>query len=208
MDVHVAIQARRAVKAFDPTHRMTDAEVERLLGLTRLAPTAFNIQNWRFLIVEDPQVRSAIREAAWNQPQMTDASLLVVVCADLQAWDRQPERYWSHASERLQSAMVSTLRRVYGEDGVMRRDEAMRSGGMAAMTLMLAAKEMGYDSCPMTGFDFGAVAGIINLPDDHAICMIVTIGKAAGEPGPRGGTIPNREVLFYDRFGDPGNDRS
>ncbi|HKJ10722.1 MAG TPA: nitroreductase family protein [Gammaproteobacteria bacterium] len=203
MDVEAAIEARRAVKSFDPEHRMTDAEVARLLELTRLAPTAFNMQNWRFLAVQDPQLRAAIREAAWNQPQMTDASLLLVVCADLQAWDRQPERYWSHAPEKLRTAMVSTLRRVYGEDAVMRRDEAMRSAGMAAMALMLAAREMGYDSCPLTGFDFDAVARLIELPDSHVICMIVTVGKALSEPGPRGGRIPDSEVFFHDRFGKP-----
>lgn len=204
MDVQAAIEARRAVKSFDPDHRMTDAEVTRLLELTRLSPTAFNMQNWRFLRVDDPQLRSAIREAAWNQPQMTDASLLLVICADLQAWDRQPERYWSHAPEKLRSAMVSTLRRVYGEDAVMRRDEAMRSGGMAAMALMLAAEEMGYDSCPLTGFDFDAVARLVDLPDSHVICMIVTVGKALSQPGPRGGQVPDREIFFRDRFGKPG----
>lgn len=204
MDVHGAIEARRAVKNFDPAYSMTDAEVSRLLALTRLAPTAFNIQNWRFLVVADPQLRRAIREAAWNQSQMTDASLLVAVCADLQAWDRSPERYWDHVPEKLQSAMVSTLRRVYGDDEVVRRDEAMRSGGMAAMTLMLAAKEMGYDSCPMTGFDFDAVARIINLPESYVICMIVAVGKAVGETGKRGGRIPDGEVFYRDRFGDCG----
>ena len=76
----------------------------------------------------------------------------------------------------------------------------MRSCGMAAMTLMLAAREMGYDSCPMDGFDFDAVAKLINLPEDHLISMFVAIGKPASDPWPRGGQLPMQEVVVNDRF--------
>jgi nitroreductase len=76
----------------------------------------------------------------------------------------------------------------------------MRSCGMAAMTLMLAAKEMGYDSCPMDGFDFDEVGKLIDLPQDHVISMFVTIGKKAREPWPRGGQLPMQEVVINNRF--------
>ena len=68
------------------------------------------------------------------------------------------------------------------------------------MTLMLAAREMGYDSCPMDGFDFDAVARLINLPADHVISLFVTIGKKTREPWPRGGQLPMGEVVVTDRF--------
>ncbi|HKK14059.1 MAG TPA: nitroreductase family protein [Gammaproteobacteria bacterium] len=204
MDVREAIESRRAVKRFDPLHRLTEREVDELLRLARLSPTAFNIQNWRFVLVRDPQRRARIREAAWNQAQMTDASLLVVICADLNAWDRDPARYWRHVPERVTEAMVRTLKGFYGGNAPGQRDEAMRSCGIAAMTLMLAARELGYDSCPMTGFDFDAVAGVINLPEDHVIGLIVTIGRAIEPAGPRGGTIDEAEAVFEDYFDDPG----
>lgn len=85
MSVAEAIESRRATKAFDPHHRMTEAEIGRLLSLAVLSPTASNIQNWRFVLVRDPELRKQVRAAAWNQPQATDASLLVVACADLGA---------------------------------------------------------------------------------------------------------------------------
>ena len=94
METFDAITIRRAMKRFDPDHRLSGEEVDRLLTLTLLSPTAFNVQNWRFVVVRDPELRRQIREAAWNQPQVTEASLFVVFCADLQAWNRQPERYW------------------------------------------------------------------------------------------------------------------
>ena len=82
----------------------------------------------------------------------------------------------------------------------MQRDEAMRSTGMAAQTLMLAAKDMGYDTCPMVGFDFDAVAEIINLPKDHVISMFVAVGKGIKEPHGRSGPVDEKDVVFHDRF--------
>jgi nitroreductase len=71
----------------------------------------------------------------------------------------------------------------------LQRDEAMRSIGMAMQTLMLAAKGMGYDSCPMIGYDFDAVAEVINLPEDHVIGPIVVVGKRIeGSRGPSRGS--------------------
>ncbi len=76
----------------------------------------------------------------------------------------------------------------------------MRSCGMAAQTLMLAAKAMGYDSCPMDGFDFEAVAKLIHLPSDHSIAMYVAIGKGIKEPWPRGGQLRLDEVVIENAF--------
>ena len=85
LSVADAIHARRAVKVFDPGHKMTGQETERLLSLAVLAPTAFNIQNWRFVLLRDPQLRKQVRALAWDQAQVTDASLMSVLCADLKA---------------------------------------------------------------------------------------------------------------------------
>ena len=82
----------------------------------------------------------------------------------------------------------------------VQRDEAMRSCGMAAQTLMLTAKAMGYDSCPMDGFDFAAVGNLINVPEDHVIALFVAIGKALSPAHPRGGQLALSEVLIYDKF--------
>ena len=82
----------------------------------------------------------------------------------------------------------------------MQRDEGMRSCGMAAMALMLAAKEMGYDSCPMDGFDFDVVAKLLNLPADHTPAMYVAIGKGTKEAWPRGGQLPMQDVVIKNRF--------
>jgi nitroreductase len=199
--VSEAIETRRAVKNFDPQHRLSEIEIERLLSLATLSPTAWNIQNWRFVLVNDPALRRALRAAAFDQPQVTDASLLVVLCADLKAWAKQPQRYWHGAPEPVRDYVVPAIGRYYTGRPQVERDEAMRSCGIAAMTLMLAAKEMGYDSCPMDGFDFDAIGRLINLPPDHAVAMFVAIGRGLREPWPRSGQLPLAEIVIENRFG-------
>ncbi len=195
-----AIRSRRAVKHYDENHSMSDDEVNELLSLAVLSPTAFNIQNWRFVVVSDQQLRKQIREVAWDQSQVTDTSLFIVLCADLKAWEKQPIRYWANAPKAVQEFMIPAIDDYYRGKDQVQRDEAMRSCGIVAQTLMLAAKSMGYDSCPMDGFDFEKVAELIHLPDDHVIAMFVAIGKGTKEAWPRPGQLDLKEVLIKNCF--------
>lgn len=200
MNTLEAIHARRAIKHYDPEHRLTEDEIRTLLNATLQAPTAFNIQHWRFVVVRDPELRRQIRAVAWDQAQVTDASLLVILCADLGAWRKQPERYWQEAPKPVQDILLPAIQQYYTGREQVQRDEAMRSCGLAGMTLMLAAKELGYDSCPMDGFDFDAVARLIGLPEDHVISFMVAIGKGTQPAWPKPGQLPFEEVVIDNRF--------
>lgn len=200
MQTFEAITSRRAVKHFDPEHVLTADEERELLSLAVLSPTAFNIQNWRFVVVKDKALREQIRAAAWDQAQVTDSSLLVIMCADLKAWEKEPERYWANTDQGTRDILLPAIDNYYRGKEQTQRDEAMRSCGMAAQTLMLTAKSMGYDSCPMDGFDFDAVGKLIKLPEDHVISMFVAIGKATKEAHPRGGQLPLTDVVITDTF--------
>ncbi len=195
-----AIRSRRAVKHFDANHRMTEEEVNELLSLAVLSPTAFNIQNWRFVVVTDQELRKQIRKVAWDQAQVTDASLFIVLCANLKSWQEQPGRYWINAPKEVRAFMLPAINDYYRDKHQVQRDEAMRSCGIVAQTLMLAAKAMGYDSCPMDGFDFAKVAELICLPDDHVIAMFVAVGKCTKESWPRPGQLDLKEVTIKNRF--------
>ena len=200
MHVIEAIENRRSVKAYDPSHVMSEAEIEKLMSLAVLSPTAFNIQNWRFVLVQDPELRKQVRAASWDQAQVTDASLLVVLVADLKSWEKEPRRYWRNAAQPAQDWLINAIDNYYRGKEQVQRDEGMRSCGMAAMTLMLAAKAMGYDSCPMDGFDFDAVAKLLNLPADHIPAMYVAIGKGLQPAQPRGGQLALDEVVIRNKF--------
>jgi nitroreductase len=200
MDTHTAIEQRRAIKHYDPEHKLTDDETEKLFQLAMLSPTAFNIQHWRFVNVKDPELRKQIQPLAWGQAQVVDASLLIILTADLKAWEKEPQRYWRNAASEVQDFMLPAINTYYKGKDQVQRDEAFRSMGIAAQTLMLSAKAMGYDSCPMDGFDFDAVGKLINLPDDHVIGQFVVIGKAIKEAWPRPGQLAMDEVVIENQF--------
>ncbi len=199
MDTITAINERRAIKNYDPDHKMDEAEIKKLLELALLSPTSFNMQNWRFVVITDPEKRQAIRAAAWDQAQVTDASILIVLCADLHSYENGA-RYWVNAPKEVQDMLVPMIEPFYKDKPALQRDEAMRSVGIAAQTLMLTAKSMGYDSCPMIGFDPVKVAEIIQLPKNHIIGMLLPVGKAIKEANQRGGQLGYDEVVVKNSF--------
>lgn len=200
MDTFEAIKTRRSIKNFDKNYTMTKDEITQLLELTILSPTSYNIQNWRFVIVTEQKIKDKLCELSYGQKQVSDASLVIILCADLKAWDKNPERYWKILPEDSRNALVNAIRQSYTGNSTLEKDEAMRSCGFAAQTIMLAAKSMGYDTCPMEGFDYDKVGKLINLPNDHLISMMVVVGKKAKDASPRGGQLPLSDILFENSF--------
>jgi nitroreductase len=200
MGVAEALRQRRAIRGFDTAQRMSDEEFGYLMEHVRLSPTANNIQNWRFVRVTDAATRQAIRQVGWDQVQMTDAAELLVFCYNEKAWREEPERYWEDLPSEVAQQVLGNFEPYFTQPGV-ERDDGLRSCGMAAMSTMLLARAMGYDSCPMTGFDFHAVGKILALPAHHGIAMMVAIGKGAAPAGPRPGQLALGELLLENRFG-------
>jgi len=200
MKVSDAIEKRRATKEFDSAFVIPEEHSRKLIELATKSPTAFNIQHWRFVIINNTKLREEIHKATWMQPQVTDASLLIVICADIQAWQKNPERYWLNASPENREGILEAINAYYKGNAQLQRDEAMRSCGIAAQSLMLAATEMGYETCPMDLSDFNEVGKLINLPEDHVISMFVAIGKGVEKPWPRGGQLSIAEVLINNKF--------
>ncbi len=200
MELFTAIKERRAVKHYNPSASVSESDFNKIMNAVLLSPTSYNIQHWRFVRVTDADIRRKIQEAAWEQTQVTEASELIVLCADTQAWQKKPQRYWANTPEDVQAMMLPMLASFYTGKAQLQRDEAMRSCGMAAQTLMLSAKALGYDTCPMIGFDSEQLAQLINLPDGYIISMIITLGKAEKAANKRAGQLPLEELLVTDRF--------
>lgn len=201
MDTFEAINTRRAIRHFDPTHRFTPAELDQLFTLAMQTPSSFNIQHWRLVNVTDPALRAQIRAAAWDQAQVTEASLLFVITADVKAWAKNPARYFRNAPKEASDMLVPMIGPFYEGKEQLQRDEALRSVGFVAQTMMLAARAMGYDSSPMIGFDPEAVAKLIKLPEDHLIGMLLAVGKATKPAFPKPGYIEKSEMVVENRFG-------
>jgi nitroreductase len=201
MNTIEAVYARRAVKHFDAAHQMTADEERKLLEATIQAPTSFNIQHWRFVILRDSALRRQIRQEFGNdQAQIADASLLVLFTADVMAWRKQPERYWAQAPSEVADLLVGWMGPFHEGRDWLQRDEAQRSIGMAMQTMMLVAQDMGYQSCPMIGFDIDKVAELIELPADHVMGPMVAIGKGTQEPWPKPGQLALDDLVVENRF--------
>ena len=200
MNITEAIETRRSIKHYDPKHVMPAEDLAELIRLTKLAPSSFNMQNYRLLVIRDPELRQQIRAAAWDQAQVTDASVLFILCADLNAHNEDASAYWSHAPQEVNELMASMIKPFYEGKDQLIRDEGIRSSALAGMTLMLAAKELGYDSCPMIGFDREAVAKLINLPDNYALSFMLPVGKQTQPAWDRGARLSDEIVVTFDRF--------
>jgi nitroreductase len=180
---------------------LTEEEERKLFEATIQSPTSFNIQHWRFVVVRDPDLRRKIRTEFGNdQAQMTDASLLVVFTADVKAWAKEPARYFANAPKKVADLLVGWMGPFHEGRDWLQRDEAQRSIGMAMQTLMLAAKSMGYESCPMIGFDIDAVAKLIKLPDDHVMGPMVAVGKGTKDAWPKPGQLPLETLVYENSF--------
>ena len=136
MDFKKTVRERRSIKHFDPTHQMQKSEINELFKTTLLSPTAFNIQHWRFDVIENKDLREQIKKISFNQSQVTDASLLVVISGDQDAWKKNPKKYWKNADGDVQRMMETMIHNFYINKKEMQRDEVMRSCSMAAMTMM------------------------------------------------------------------------
>lgn len=201
MNTFDAIYQRRAIKHFDPAHKMPADDEKKILEAAIQAPTSFNIQHWRFVILRDESLRAKIRKEFGNdQAQMTDASLLILMTADMKAWAKEPSRYWKNAPKPVADLLVGWMGPFHEGRDWLQRDEAQRSIGMAMQTIMLAAKALDYDSCPMIGFDLEKVAELIGLPKDYVMGPMVAIGKKMKDSWPKPGQLPLSELVIENHF--------
>ncbi|GAB4549307.1 MAG: nitroreductase family protein [Phycisphaerales bacterium] len=200
MDTLDAIYQRRSVKHYDPDHEMLEADLRKILEAAMQAPTSFNIQHWRFVVIKDKDLRAQVRANGNDQAQMTDASVLILMTADVDAWKKSPERYWKNAPKEVADLLVGWMGPFHKGRPQLQRDEAQRSIGMAMQTIMLAAKAMGYDSCPMIGFDHEKVAELVKLPADHCMGPLIAIGKKTKDVWPKPGQLAYEEVVIENTF--------
>lgn len=197
------VQGRRSVKKFDPKHAITDAELKTIFGLVEQSPSSFNLQHWRFVVVRDAAGKAAMRKASFNQEQVETASATIVVAAKLAAHEDAAKIY-ADTPPAVRDSMVPMIAGYYADHPQLRRDEAIRSASLAAMTLMYAAYDQGYASCPMIGFDPKAVSELVRLDAGHFPVMLVVIGKQVGQMRPRASRLPIREVVRLETMDGAG----
>lgn len=176
MDFASLAEARHSVRKYTPGVPLDDDTLRRIFAQVRLTPSSFNLQHWRFVVVRDAARKQALRALAFGQQQVEDCSAAVLVCGRLDAHADAPALYRDAPAE-MREKFVPMIAAVYGKNPPLQREEAIRSGALAAMSLMYAARDLGWDSGPMIGFDADAVRTALKLPDTLLPVMLVTLGK-------------------------------
>jgi nitroreductase len=199
MDLFEAILSRRSVKKFDTTHELGDDEVRRIIRSACLAPTSFNMQNRQFIAVRDKAQKEALCAASFNQEQVKDAAMVLVIAGDLKAYEKT-SRTLRDAPDALKPMFDGMIQQFYSNNESLNLQEACRSAGFAGQNVMLTARDMGYDTCAMIGYDPKAVAEILALPEQNPPLLMLTLGRAIEPARARWGLPDLEEVLSLDKF--------
>ncbi|WP_221029144.1 nitroreductase family protein [Actomonas aquatica] len=194
------LETRRTVGRFIPDRPLPEGVVEKLIHLATRAPTAFNLQNWRFIAVESDAAKERLQAVAYGQPQVRDASVTFIVCGQTEAYRHlfarlQPAVDAGMIPSAVQQGWSDMATASHENNPQLQRDEAFRSASLAAMTLMLAANELGYASGALSGFDPAALAEAFELPAHNIPVMLVTVGHAAERNWQQKPRRPLSEVL-------------
>ncbi len=208
LDVPTAIAQRRSIKSFK-NEDLSPALLEQLVNLTVAAPSSFNIQDWRIILVQDAAQKQALAEAAWNQSQITQAPVTFVFAADLTAGEADLSAVYAKGLETgaWTEGTVNYFKQAIPQHqqslGEKRREYAIKDAMIAATHLVLAAESLGLSTCFMNGWVEDKVKAVIGASDapNLAIAVLVPVGYAA-EPRSNPGRLPYAANVFVDRLGN------
>ena len=198
------IKDRRAVKHYDASYEMSEQEIKELLQIANSAPSAYNLQHWKYLAMTEQPAKEKLLPIAYGQRQVVDASVVIAILGDLEAHRNKEAVYEPDAAAGLLPIHIKTnlyeqINDQYANVPSAPRDEAIRNASLAAMQLMLAAKAKGLDSGPIGGYDPAQLIETFNIPARYIPVMLVVIGKAA-QPARPSSRFAVEETVVWNHF--------
>lgn len=183
ISIQYAIKTRTSINNFQPNRTLDKDTIKLLVELATKAPTAYNLQNWRFIAVCSEESKELLKTAAFGQDKITDASVNFIICGTFDAHNQlynvlQPSLKNNIMGNNVVESWVKQATNAYQDNAILQRDEAIRSASLAAMTLILAAQEMGLGTCAMGGFDAKQVSQDFELTATELPVIIVAVGYA------------------------------
>lgn len=204
MTLEEAMNTRHSVRKYKAGASIPEQELTEILELAASAPSSWNLQHWRFLVVTEQSNKERLLPIAANQQQVVDCSAVIIVLGDLEA-DRSAEAVYRPGleagvlSQQVYDTLLGNIKAAYSGQSAIPRDEANRNASLAAMQLMLAAKAKGYDTCPMGGFDRDKIMEVLNIPDRYFPVMMITLGTAAA-PAHDTARFPLEQLVIRESF--------
>lgn len=196
------IEKRSTTNLYDSSKSLSDAEIQELVRLATRAPTAFNLQNWKFIAVRSHEEKKRLRSVAWDQQKIEDAAVTFIVCGILPDHKTMSARLAPVVGAGIMpEAMVpgweGAAKSLYFEQPERSRDEAIRTATFGAGTLILAASSLGLGSTPMIGFDPVGVSKSFGLREDEIPALLLAVGYASQDNWPQKPRRPLAEILAF-----------
>lgn len=184
MDVIQAIKQRRSINFFEAGKEVSDGKLKELFEIANLAPSSFNLQPWKVIVVREAGRKKVLRKCAFNQPKVEDASAVLIIIADPAAVEENKERVFKSWQElgymkpETRDIYDGMMKNLYGiSNSLERKLFAVKNSVLFAMNLMLVAKGLGFDTHPMDGFDEDCIKKEFNIPADKIVPMIMAVGN-------------------------------
>jgi nitroreductase len=186
LSVREAAEQRRSIRAYEPVP-IPPEDMEEVLDVARRAPSAFNVQPWRFVVVETPELKERLAAAAFKQRQVHSAPAVIVLYTDMKdALENLDATVHPGMSPEQQEGALRTVRNYFAKQSEDERETWGQGQGYIALGyLLLAAEARGYKTSPMAGFDPAAVKALLDLPENARIPALVAIGRGAEEGFPQ-----------------------
>lgn len=210
-----AIKERRATPGFEdvPIHA---ADLEKIIRAGLEAPSGYNTQPWRFVVVRDREQKKKLRQAAFGQPKVEEASAVIVACGDPQGWkDGDLEEMLRISAEhgftdpaeqdRIRKAVTGFLGGPPGKAGGVEPTFdlwANRQTMIAFTTMLWAAETLGYDTAPMEGFMEDQVKALLKIPERVRVVALLCIGRLKGEDKKYAGRFAPARAVFAETWGE------
>lgn len=209
-----AIAERRATPNFEhvPIHA---ADLEKIVRAGLEAPSGYNLQPWRFIVVRDGEQRKKLRAAAFGQAKVEEASAVVVACGDPEGWkDSDLEEMLKLAAEHglggpqdhanARQSVTNFLGGTPGNAGGVAPTFDLwvnRHVMIALTTMMWMAEALGYDTAPMEGFEEDKVKALLHIPQRARVVALLAIGKRKGPDKSYGGRFDTVRTVFAEEWG-------
>ncbi|MFS0594358.1 nitroreductase family protein [Cytobacillus horneckiae] len=182
MDLKELIKNRRSANNFIEGIPITQNDLNPIFEDVKFAPSAFNLQHTEYIAVLDKDLKDKVYETAYKQYKVKSASAVILVTADRLAY-KQTERIHQGMlslgmlTEFELTEMIEDNTHFYeGRGEAFQKEDAIRNASLSAMLFMLAAKNHGWDTCPMIGFDQEKIRNLLDIPSTHEIVLMITIG--------------------------------
>ncbi|HEY0163204.1 MAG TPA: nitroreductase family protein [Edaphobacter sp.] len=203
-----AIMERRATPSFDGAPIPTE-DLKQILDAGLHAPSGYNMQPWRFVVVQSPEQKKKLRAASYNQAKVEEASAVIVACGDADGWRKDldlmlqmgreggmPESYAAQAKTSVSNFLSSF---THEQSHAWLNKQVM----IALTHMMLMAEVIGYDTAPMEGFEQDKVHEVLRLPMSYWVVALLAVGHLNGPDKYYGGRFEMSHTVFGEEFGKP-----